>query len=93
MKSPASVRCSFSLPSDQAALLRNAAGRLGASQSALLSLLLEATLNPLLKGLAGQDDAEGPARRWGGQHATALRGVVYGVLKRARGALQLDLHL
>jgi len=93
MKTSPAVRCSFSLPPDQAELLANAARRLGSSQSALLSLLLEVALNPLVKGLGDHEDAVGPARRWGGQHATALREVVFALLKRARGTFQLDLRL
>ncbi len=93
MNTPLAKRCLYSLPPDQAQLLEHLAKRLGASQSALLSILLEATLGPLAAAMSNEPDVVGPPRRWNGQYAAAVRQSVMTLLGRGQRGLQLGLPL
>lgn len=71
-------RCTFTLPRDQAVLLANVAKRLGASQSSVLSILIEHPLALLGLGLGGDDiDVERPPARINGPHSDQLREMVF----------------
>ncbi len=70
------VRRTFTLPPDQAQILEHVARRVGASQSAVLSVLLSATLARVSTGLEADASAEVGARRLRGPSAAAVRDVV-----------------
>lgn len=83
-------RSTFTLPSDQVAVLTNVARRLRVSQSALVSILLEDTLPHVAVGGRDDEDADGAPRRLIGGNISRIRDQVRQALRdghaRARGA-------
>ena len=80
------ARCSFTLPPDQVELLANVARRVGASQSAVLSVLLEDALPWVANGLGPDVGEDVGARRLRGASVEVVRGAVLGALGSARRA-------
>jgi hypothetical protein len=78
------ARCSFTLPPDQAQMLSHVAKRVGASQSAVLSILLQETLPWLSTGLPEDADPALGARRLRGASVEAVRGLIQSGLSAGR---------
>ena len=80
------ARCSFTLPPDQAEMLSQVAKRVGASQSAVLSILLQETLPWLSTGLSEDADPSVAARRLRGASVDVVRGLIQSGLSAGRKA-------
>lgn len=85
-------RATFTIPADQAKILSNISKRLGASQSVVISVLLEKFLPELSLGLTGDPDQLVQGRRNRGPSATHVRQLIDRALDDS-GRIQHDLML
>lgn len=69
-------RATFTIPADQAKILSNVAKRLGASQSVVVSVLLEKFLPQLSVGLTGDPDQLAQGRRNRGPSGDMVRELI-----------------
>jgi hypothetical protein len=84
-------RCTLTLPSDQAQLLSHCAKRMGVSQSAVVSCLLEGVLPRLALGLGADADPGTPTRRLVESTRSVLREEMREAVSRGSNLLQSDL--
>lgn len=75
-------RATFSLPADQAVVLSNVAKRMGCSQSAVVTALLEQVLPHLAQGL-GEESPTSTPRRLRGESGREIRRVIAEALSDA----------
>lgn len=76
-------RASFSLPSDQAVILNNIAKRIGCSQSAIISVLLERVLPHLSVALQVDTSSTRVPRRMRGESAEEIRSLISDAMEDA----------
>jgi hypothetical protein len=74
-------RTTLTIPADQAVLLNNLSRRIGCSQSAVVSVLLELVLPHLAFGLGDDAALDRPLRRLRGESGNEIRELIFDALR------------